>query len=469
MPDQYKPYFGAQALLTNESSHDTFDASKFRNWLVNCAGIGAYAHGRIHQQVGQTIFVGDLIHKRGYLKTDDLLLMEEQMLLSCGEPLSVPSRLGKLVALEMLPTMNTANGEGDLIAYYEHGVVAFNTFEAPRETRYDGEGQMITKGWDQKRLVNHLLNTVGAVGRYSVAVLPRDHLFRSSVGLHFLKTIIGQGTFNSENINTVSTDVEPLLLGDTDLSGAAVGFWTYGHRMFATVGLVNDPLISSSSSGRGFVSWNQANTYTEDRTPRPVWEGMWTVDHGVAGIHNFVSQDRREFAFLCSGRDRTIYKAVIDKERCYDERDGECLPIEWSFETGQFAPSGLDKNSMITDCLIELVVSASSQRIRVSSRTDRDTQWKVWKDFQPAERDVTGDEKLLITEALGQPHREHRECTWIQLLVEGVGTAEIRRIDLDFSLGKVKAGRSGTFVVGTSEKDPFEINSTPADTRWPQV
>ena len=360
MPEEYKPYYGAEALLTNESSHDTFDSTKFKNWLVNCAGIGCYAHGRIHQQVGQTIFVGDLIHKRGHLKTDDLLLMEEQSLLSHGEPLSVPSRLGKLMALQVLPTMNTANGEGDLIAYYEYGVVAFNTFESPRETKYDGEGKQLTQGWDQKRLVNHLLNTVGAVGRNAVAVLTRDHLFRSELGLHFLKVILGEGTFNSENTNIISMDVEPLLLADEDLSGAAVGFWPRGNRMFATVGLVRDDAVSSSSAGRGFVSWNQATTFTEDRTPRPLWEGMWIVDHGIAGIHQFVSEDRREGAFLCSGRDRTIYKAVIDKNATVDERDDEELPIEWSFETGQFAPGGLDRNSMISNCLIEMVVSSST-------------------------------------------------------------------------------------------------------------
>ncbi|MFK5283998.1 hypothetical protein ACI3PL_30915, partial [Lacticaseibacillus paracasei] len=79
--------------------------------------------------------------------------------------------------------MQTANGEGDLIAYHENGVVAFNTHEAPRETRVAGDGSIVQKGWDTKRLVNHLLNKVSAVGRYAVAVLPRDHFFRSAFGL----------------------------------------------------------------------------------------------------------------------------------------------------------------------------------------------------------------------------------------------------------------------------------------------
>jgi hypothetical protein len=411
MPDHIQPYFGKQALLTHESSHDTFDETKHKNWLVNEAGIGTYAHGRIHQQLGNTIYVGDMIHKRGHLKSDDLLLMEEQALLSMGEPLSVPSRLGSLRAMEMLPTMNTANGEGALIAYYDSGVVAFDTHEVPRETRHDGEGNVTQKGWDTKRLVNHLLNTVGAVGRYAVTVLTRDHLFRSNRGLHFLKVILGEGTFNSENTNTISQDVAPLLDADTELDGAAVGFWPHGNRMFATTGLVKDESISASSYGRGFASWNQAATYTEDRTPVPVWEGLWRPDSGIAAIHRFVSEDRRQFGFVCSDTAKNILQATIDTAAEVDTYCDKSVAIPWSFITGQFALSGLDTKSSINDAVIELVVSSSAQRVAVWSRTDADGQWRLWKSLTPPERTLEAGQRLLITESLGRPHAAHREAT----------------------------------------------------------
>ena len=60
----YQPYAGKQALLTHESSHDTFDETKHFNWLVNLAGQGIYVHGRVHQQLGYSIYVSDLIHKQ---------------------------------------------------------------------------------------------------------------------------------------------------------------------------------------------------------------------------------------------------------------------------------------------------------------------------------------------------------------------------------------------------------------------
>lgn len=471
MTNHVQPYFGKQALSTQESSHDTFNADNFKQWLANYAGLGIYAHGRVHQEVGYSIFVGDLIHKRGHLVSDDLLLMEEQNLLSMGEPLSTNSRLGQLRALEILPAMNTANGEGTLVAYYQFGVVSFDTHEAPRESRYDGEGVQIQKGWDSKRLVNHLLNTLGAVGRYAVTMLTRDHLFRSIRGLHFLKVTLGEGTFNSENVNTISMDVEPILLADTDLTGAATGFWLFGNRMFATTGLIACSEYSTASMGRGFVSWNQATTFTEDRTPIPLWEGLWVVDHGIKGVHKFAEFDEdrsgESFGFVCSNTEAKLFAARIDPKLPHDVRDGQIIPIEWSFETARRAPSGMDTKSSINDCVVEMVASSASQKVRVYSRTDASEKWLLWSEFSPAERVTTDDQRLLFTKSLGRPALAHREATWLQLRVEGIGEIEFRLITLDFAASTVKAGRSQTYVVNSSEDDFFTTNSSPALSRWP--
>jgi hypothetical protein len=466
----YQPYYGKQALLTHESSHDTFDTDKHFNWLVNGARLGIYVHGRVHQQLGHTIYVGDLIHKRGHMVTDDLLLMEEQALDSMGEPLSTNSRLGPLLALAVLPTMSTANGEGDLIAYYRGGVVSFNTFEAPRESRFDGEGNQIQKGWDSKRLINHLLNTISAVGRYAVTTLTRDHLFRSVRGLHFLKTVLGEGTFNSENVNRISSDVDPVLEQDELLTGAATGFWSFGNRMLATTGLVADPCISSSSFGRGFVVWNQATTYTEDRTPRPAWEGLWTVDHGIKGIHKFIetqlTPSRNSFGFVCSDKCANVRTATFDQNLEVDRRDNVDIPIEWSFETGQFAPDGLNIRKIAQDCLFEGVFSSASQKVRVLVRTDVASEWAVWKTFSPCDKIKSAGQYLRLSESLGKPPLSHREATWFQLRVEGVGYAEIALIELDYSGSTVKSGRQQCSVVGAADRDFFEINSTPMEDRW---
>jgi hypothetical protein len=429
-----EPHSGEEAMTTHESSHDTF--ADFKNWLHNNAGVGVYAHGRVHQLVDNFIHVSDLLHKRGYLKTDDILLMEEQDL---ADPFSAPSRLGRLMAMAMLPTMNTANGEGSLIAYFERGVVAFSTGDAPRETRHDGDGVVIQQGWDSKRLINHLLNTVGAVGRYAVVVLPRDHLFRSEYGLHFLTIIVGTESFNSENTNIISQDVSPLLEKDKELSGAAVGFWVKGHRLFASTGLVKDEYLSSSSYGRGFVSWNQASSYTRDRSPIPAWEGLWILNHK---IHAFLN-DR-----ILVSKDGNLFLAQIDKD--LEEKD-----LPWMIQTGQFASYGLDRRGSITDGTLECVVSEASNIIQVYIRTDQDTNWKLWT--APIRCNKIG-KRLRTLYELGKPPLSHRECTWFQVKIEGVGFISEVDLSADFSETVSKSGRKSCAIVDDLQDDFFDIS-----------
>lgn len=463
MPDHVQPYGGKQALLTHESSHDTFNSDNFLNWLENGAGVGIFAHGRVHQQIDRDIYVGDLIHKRGHATPEDILLMEEQALLSTGDPLTVPSRLGVLKALAVLPTMNTANGEGSLVAYYQNGVVSFDTFEAPRESRYDGEGAQITKGWDSKRLVNHLLNTVSAVGHRAVSVLTRDHLFRSLRGLHFLKTVLGEGTFNSENINTVSSDVAPVLDSDPVnlLEGSATGFWLFGNRMFATTGMVQSS--ASLPSGRGFVSWNQATTFTEDRTPRPAWEGVWVVDSGIEGIHQFVETreipDKTSFGFVCSDRDQGVRVATLDRTAANDTRDGNVVPIGWSLETGRYAPEGLGSLKSVNDCVVEGVYQTSSQEVRVYLRTDANSEWTLWRRFSPATEAKAATGAFRLSTSLGKPPTGAREGTWFQLRIEGLGSVEITLIELDYSPVTMKSGRQSWSSADFPEEDIFKTNN----------
>lgn len=460
----------AQSIV--ESSHDTFH--DFKNWLVNSAGVGIFANGRIHQQSGNQIYVGDLIHKRGHKKTDDILLMEEQATFSHGEALSVPSRAGKLLAMEIMATMSTANGEGELIAYYENAVVSFNTAESPRETRSDGKGEVIQRGWDSKKLVSHLLNTVSAVGRYAVAAMPRDHFFRSVFGLHLLRITVGDGSLKTEQINRVSQKVDPLLDEDDRnlLRGVATGYWVEGNRVFATTGLISDERFAATACGRGFVSWNQATTFTEDLTPIAAWEGLWTVDNGIAGIHWFgdpgIAPLDRNFGFLCSDTDGRILFASITSGSKRDYRDGKALPIEWSFETGAVTGAeSLAGWSTVTDGRIAGVFSGAKSRVRVLIRTDIQPEWKKWHEFSPCgEKEISGLQEFHVSEPLGKPPEAYRTGTWFQVRVEGIGAAEVHVIDLDMSSESSKSGRSKCAVVGRSGKDFFEINSSPASKRW---
>lgn len=441
----------ADAEQDTDHSHDSFRNDVARNWLTNGAGLGIYAHGRIHQENGNRIYVSDMIHKRGVLTTDDILKMEEQSLASCGPPLSTSSKMGQLLALEIAPQMNTAYGEGVLVGYYEGGVVAYNTAEAPRETRYRFDNNnwvAYTQGWDTKRLVDTRLNSVSAVGRYAVAPLPRDQFFRSPFGVHLLSQTMGQETLADEPVQTISQEVEPILLADDPdaLYGSACGYWMRGQRYFVTTGMQADEKYSSAPCGRGFVSWNKVFRRTEDRTPIPVWEGVWTIDDGMFGIHKFthigLRQDAGNYGFIGSNTDRQIYFGDILSDMIEDVRDGKSMQIPWAFETGRFAFSSLSVLKTISDARFESVVTSSQTKIKVFIRTDRKPVWQKWREFCPCDRTLCAGQKLLKGHALGQPPEGYREASWFEFRMEGVGWAEIKAFDVEVTESKVSAGNS---------------------------
>lgn len=450
-------------------SHDSLITANHRNFLINSAGVGVYANGRIHQQGYGGIFVSDLIHKRGTKKTDDILLMEEQQAGSFGDPLSAPSRLGQLRALEVYPAMQSATGEEQVVAYYDHGTVTFNTSAVPRETRFTPEGEMTQKGWSEIRQINHVLNRIGATGRYAVGILPRDHAFRSRYGIHLLRTTIGDGVFNDEFINTLSQDVQPILDADdkSSLKGVTVGQWTENHRLLTSVGMIENLIYSSSSMGRGFVVWNQATTFTEDRTPRPLWEGLWSPHCEIAGIHRLVDATpvggSSLFGFVGSkASGAELVFGEMDKSLQCDILDDNPVPIEWNI-TSRKIYNGFSKYNRITQGRLELEASGPGGRVRVMVRTDTSPEWQEWEEDTTS----TGPDSELFSLNLGLPPEPCRVASWFQFKVEGIGHATVRHLEVEMSQERGKMGKSIT-THNITEKGPsfHTLNTKPSTSRW---
>lgn len=439
-----------------QSPHDTFVWANHRNFLINGAGLGAYVHGRIHQEGPFSIYVSDIIHSRGHRRTDDILLMEEQVLPSMGPPLSTNSSLGNLVAMAAMPKQGSANGDGDLIAYYEGGVVSFDTFQFPRESRHDGEGKQISEGWDKKRMVSRLLNSISAVGRYAVTELPRDHLFRSRYGLHFLKTALGEGTFNDETTNTISAPVDPILDADAPeaLYGAATGHWLKGARLFATAGMMQAQPYTATSMGKGFVSLNKASTFTLDRTPIPVWEGVWIANaEVVAGIHAF-TESGDSFGFLASSTSSDIHFVAIRRDIETDLIDNKEIPIGWDLTTKAIAMAGIDKVATTSGGSLDAIMAPGST-ISVEARSMEHGDWVPWTIIRACSDNGT----VLQSANLGPPPKELKNSTWLQLRLTGTGYAEIHRLDVSFSEGtnKTDGRKSCSSLAAGVRNDYFRL------------
>lgn len=432
-----------------DHSHDTFQDSKNKNFLINGAGVGIFWNGMVHQQGPYGVYVGDRIHKRGAMGTTDIVLMEEQ---SLEDPLSTNSRMGALLALEGVPQMGTANGEGQLIGYYDGGIVEYNTFFFPRKTLHDAEGKQLTNGWDTKQMVKHNCNVVSATGRYSVGVLPRDHFFRSGFGIHVLSRVLGVEFINDEPINVISDEVHNVLDDDDPslLHGAAAGCWFEGHRWFMTTGFEQDQKVSSSPYGKGFVSWNKTWAKTADKTPVPAWEGVWTVDDGVAGIHRFIHtgmrDDRGAFGFLASDNDRNLWFAALRFDGSNDTRNGKSVAIDWALETGRFSFGDNTRTKAITDARFEAVFRTGGA-VTVLIRSDANPVWQRWRTFNSIEKTLKPGERFLLSKVIGEPPKGLSEASWFEFRIEGTGSAEITGFDIDVSEGSGKMDLTSSKVI----------------------
>lgn len=466
--DSIMEQYRGDCLPDPEDSHDSFQIEKREQWLVNGAGLGVYAHARIHQQTPFAVFVGDILHKRGFTSTDDLLSMEEQALESFGDPLVWPSSMGKMMALRLLPQNRTANGQGSLVAYFAGGIMTFNTFQFPRESRVV-DGRQVAPGWGDKQMSEHAASLVSAVGRYAVTDLITDHVFRSTKGLHYLRSVVGDKSEKTEQIDIKSHEVKPLLCNrdeETYLSGTTIGFWSNEDRIFCSTGMGVDGAATSSTMGKGFVSYNQATRFTDDETPIPVWEGLWLPNSDVKGIHYFTHiedfQLTSSFGFICSDNSNQLMFGFLEPDKLEDEVLGKDVPIEWSVETSQFVQGSYDQEKTLKDGRLEVYVQEGlTKGIRVYARSNRNLEWQLWKDVDLSE--VEGYFHLPVT--LGA-HPGLKSATWFQVRIEGLGFCEIDYLAVDHAPGKTKSGNGVGRMVKTSIERIYETVIKPATERW---
>lgn len=440
------PGMVADADQLADHSHDSFIDEKHKNFLINGAGVGVFWNGRVHQQGRYGVFVGDQIHKRGDQGTSDIVLMEEQAL---QDSISTNSRLGALLAIQGVPQMGTSNGEGQLVGYYEGGIVEYNTFQFPRLSDFTAKGERITAGWDTKQMVKHNCNVVSAVGRYAVGVLPRNHFFRSGFGIHILSEVLGVEYIKDEPINIISDEVSNIL-GEDDsvlLHGAAAGCWHNGHRWFMTTGFTQSKVHSSSPMGKGFVSWNKLWARTEDNTPVPVWEGAWIVDDGVAGIHWFshtgMREDRGCYGFLSSDIDKNLWFAALRQDGDCDLRAGQRHPVCWALETGRYDFGDTTRTKTLKDGRFEGIFRHKGTKVTVYVRSNVIPLWQRWLAFDTCEKDLEPGQRLSVSKPLGCPPVGVEEATWLEFRVEGTGAAEIVAFEVEISEGSDKV--DGTY------------------------
>lgn len=251
-----------------------------------------YAHGRLVVVVNsRAILVGDAIHKSSLTSAKNLLDFTEQVYWDTGQMFIPPSSMGNILALEILPVLDTAQGQGEILAHCEDGIFSVDINIAPRSD------------WSSKSLVRHALLEAGAVGPYAVALRVGDQIYRTRHGICTFRSARAQANVEGDPMAPMSEPVNTFLKSDVPdwLRFCSINTWAIQNRLLCTV----DPTMD------GRYRWHNA-VLVRNFAPRPLensaacWEGIWTLPAECCGVVQLINGmfwgKERQFA-LCIGQD----------------------------------------------------------------------------------------------------------------------------------------------------------------------
>lgn len=292
MQDGQAPAMIWDGNVTVESrGYSTLD--KPRSEIPNGGTVLAFAHGRgVCIVNSRFVLVGDSLHKISLTTSADLKKFTEQTYWATGQYFLPPSKMGNIMAADILPLRNTQHGHGDLIVHCEDGIFSIDLNIFPRSS------------WSQTPMVRHALLDCGAVGPYALAIHDGDQVFRTHKGIQTLRSAAAESPLEGNPNQPISHEVDTWLKSDYPrwLRFASLALWDTARKFLCTT----SPIVQGRHRWhRGAVVREVDPKLTEKGTP-PSWAGLLTLPPEIGGIVQFVSGifagEERFFAW-CRGVD----------------------------------------------------------------------------------------------------------------------------------------------------------------------
>lgn len=415
-----------EAPVAASNGYDSQNKEESR--LANLAGAGGYAHGRIVQSInGRQLIVGDIIHKDNLTDARNILNTTEQVYWATGSFFLLPSNLGEITAIGILPLQNTTHGHGDLIIHAEDGAVSLDISRYPRTE------------WANMAAMKHVLLQTGARGPYCLALCDGDQIFRSRHGVQTLRSAAAQSQALASPLSPISDPVSTWMESDFEphLKHASAVAWNRGRRFFCTVSHWAE---GARRGARGVVSMSLR---PQNSGNRPAWEGLWTFPEGMEEVHQMVSG-------LCYGEDR-LYGI-------HGNKDGEMVLVRYQDRQVDILPGGVEsriscqlisrevhagdpfKNKAIARGSLHLIDMQGEVDFGVWVRSDTQPEWQQWRTGRVSVEAQSQCDPCGLVAAhdgaaripLGQLPEKCREARRLQVMLRwrGIATVEGLRIDL---------------------------------------
>lgn len=330
-----------------------------------------YSNGRLWVVVnGRQVLAGDIIHGANQTSAADVLKFTEQGYFAEGQYFLPPTAMGDIVAAEILPIQDTAQGQGDAMFHTaDGGIFSLQTNVYPRTD------------WANTRMINMFLPNVSASGPYAVDAWNGDQYFRSDFGIQSIRSARAEAQIFGSPHRPVSEGVAVWLDHDAleELRFCSLSMWVDAERLLCTT----QPVTALSGHGhRGIVVLNLDPV--DAATPTPAWEGLWTfhpeLKYPVQMIHGRFRNVRKEFLLSC-GSDGLTRVGEFDPLLTQDLlEDGTAVPIPCQVETRESVGGDIRAPKQWTGGRIYFRRAFGPLKWRVEVRTEKERCWALWRE-----------------------------------------------------------------------------------------
>lgn len=285
---------------------------------VPTGAISTYGNGRLWVGRGSEYAAGDLVGSSSgnpdLNRRDAVLKFTENTYLNEGGAFATPSNAGSITAMQIMGSLDTALGDGELIVFTKNSAFATNV---PTDR---------TQWKNLSYPVQRLVAPSGSVGPYTPINVNGDLYFRSEDGIRSM--VFARRDFQSPGVSPISNEInraldneDPKLLG---FSSSA----QFDNRLLHT--------CVGRRSSRGIIHKAIAsldfNPISGIRVKAPLaYDGIWTGLDFLHLVNGSFQGVERGFVFALDGSEIELWE--LDPDSTTDYNGTSEKPIEWYVET----------------------------------------------------------------------------------------------------------------------------------------
>ena len=285
---------------------------------VPTGAVSTYGNGRLWVGRFSEYAAGDLVGSSSgnpdLNRRDAVLKFTENDYLNEGGAFSTPSNAGGITAMQVMGSLDTALGDGELIVFT--GNSAFATSVPTDRTQWKNLSYPVQR----------LVAPSGAVGPFTPLNVNGDLYFRSRDGIRSL--IYARRDFGSPGVTPLSNEINRALQNESPTLLKHSSAVEFDNRLLHT--------CVSRKSSRGVIHKAIAsmdfNPISGLRVKSPLaYDGIWAGLDFLHLVRGQFGQRDRCFAFAVNGTDIELWE--LDPNSTTDYNGTDELPIEWYIET----------------------------------------------------------------------------------------------------------------------------------------